>query len=259
MPRTAREKSDTGIYHVMMRGVNRQSIFNEKEDNLRFLQTLSYCRDLSDYELYAYCLMGNHFHLLIKENKDTLGTIIKRIGSSYVYWYNMKYNRCGHLFQDRYKSETVEDDNYFLAVLRYIHQNPVKAGLVNYPEDYQWSSYRDYFSRSTLLGTDFALGLFGENKEEAIEQFKSFHNVMEENVFLQTNEKKKWNDSDALDLLKKIAGIMYIEDLSKKDNDFQVWLFQSLLKRDLSVRQISRITGIGKWKIAKIASGEDHH
>lgn len=85
--------------------------------------------------------MGNHVHLLLREGKEPLSQIFKRLGVRYVYWYNWKYKRTGHLFQDRFKSEPVEDDTYFLAVLRYIYQNPVKAGLCEKPEEYQWSSY----------------------------------------------------------------------------------------------------------------------
>ena len=83
-----------------------------------------------NYILYAYCLMSNHIHLLIRERKDTIGMAIKRIASSYVYYYNHKYSRDGHLFRERFKSETVNDMAYFLALLRYIHQNPVKVGMV---------------------------------------------------------------------------------------------------------------------------------
>ena len=75
--------------------------------------------------------MSNHIHLLLKEGEEDLGTLFKRIGASYVYWYNWKYNRTGHLFQDHFKSEPVEDDTYLLTVLRYIHQNPLKAGITH--------------------------------------------------------------------------------------------------------------------------------
>ncbi len=85
--------------------------------------------------------MGNHIHLLLKEEKEELGIIMRRIGSSYVYWYNWKYKRCGHLFQDRYKSEAVEDERYLLTVLRYIYQNPLKAGLVKDIGAYKLSSF----------------------------------------------------------------------------------------------------------------------
>jgi putative transposase len=82
--------------------------------------------------------------MLIKEEKEDLGIIMRRIGASYVYWYNLKYERSGHLFQDRFKSEVVNDEKYLLAVVRYIHQNPLKAGIVNNINDYAWSSYSEY-------------------------------------------------------------------------------------------------------------------
>ena len=115
MPRAARVKSKTGIYHIILRGINRQIIFEDEEDSLKFLQTLSEYKEKSKYEIYAYCLMGNHVHILIKEGKEELGIAMRRIGASYVYWYNWKYERNGHLFQDRYKSEAVEDDKYLLT------------------------------------------------------------------------------------------------------------------------------------------------
>ena len=126
MPRQARRKSKTGIYHVIMRGINRQSIFEDDEDYERFIETLKKYKETSEYKIYAFCLMRNHFHLLMKTEKEDLDLVIKRIAGSYVYWYNLKYHRSGHLFQDRYKSEAVEDDPYFLTVLRYIHHNPIR-------------------------------------------------------------------------------------------------------------------------------------
>jgi REP element-mobilizing transposase RayT len=129
MARYARRKSESGIFHIMLRGINKQSIFEDNEDRERFLNTIERYRKVSEYKIYGYCLMGNHVHLLLKEAGESISDAIKRICSSYVHWYNWKYDRCGHLFQDRYKSEPVEDEIYLLTVLRYIHQNPVKAGL----------------------------------------------------------------------------------------------------------------------------------
>ena len=146
MPRKARKKSESGIYHIILRGQNRQMIFKDDEDKEKFLQTLEECKRKSGFKLYGYCLMGNHIHLLLHELKDETGMIMRRIGAGYVYWYNWKYRRCGHLFQDRYKSEAVETDEYFMTVLRYIHRNPVKAGLVKRMSDYKWSSYNEYIS-----------------------------------------------------------------------------------------------------------------
>ena len=118
MPRQARKRSSSGIYHIMLRGINRQIIFEDREDYQRFFDTLKKYKAVSGYTIYAYCLMSNHVHILLKAGHEDLDLIIKRIAGSYVYWYNWKYGRVGHLFQDRFKSEPIETDEYFLTVLR---------------------------------------------------------------------------------------------------------------------------------------------
>ena len=100
MPRNARIKSQTQVYHVMLRGINKQNIFEESEDYEKMLQLLQYCIEKSGMELYAYCLMTNHIHLLLKEGNEPLAITFRRLGSKFVYWYNAKYERTGHLFQD---------------------------------------------------------------------------------------------------------------------------------------------------------------
>ena len=154
MPRLPRQKSDSGIYHIMLRGINQQVIFEDDEDYFKFVETLENYKAVSGYKVFAYCLMSNHIHLLIKVEKEDLDKIIKRIGGSYVYWYNWKYKRSGHLFQDRFKSEPVEDDTYFLTVIRYIHQNPVKASICSKPENYKFSSYTEYTLGEKIVDTE---------------------------------------------------------------------------------------------------------
>ena len=103
MPRGAREKSEIGIYHIMIRGANRQEIFHDDEDNLRILETLNKIKATSEIKVYGWCLMGNHVHLLLGEGKEDLSVTMKRIGVSYVWYYNRKYKTTGHLFQDGLK------------------------------------------------------------------------------------------------------------------------------------------------------------
>ena len=158
MPRNARSKSESGIYHIMLRGINRKSIFEDREDCERFLATLERYKKICGYEIFAYCLMVNHIHILLKVGDEDVDLIMKRLAGSFVFWYNNKYERVGHLFQDRFRSEPVEDDTYFLTVLRYIHQNPVKAGIVDKPEKYIWSSYNEYINLKNEL-TDIEFGL----------------------------------------------------------------------------------------------------
>ena len=130
MSRQKRDRSSTGVYHIMLRGINRGDIFLEDDDKDVFLNILLQKKSKGEYTLHAYCLMDNHLHLLIQEKKDDIARIMKRIGITYVSYFNKKYQRIGPLFQDRYKSEKVENDGYLLTAMRYIHNNPVAAGLV---------------------------------------------------------------------------------------------------------------------------------
>lgn len=178
MPRSTRPKSQTGIYHVMLRGINRQQIFIDDEDKERFVETVKRFKKESCYEVYAYCLMNNHVHLLLKESSESIGQVMKRICGSYVYWYNRKYGRIGHLFQERFRSEAVEDQEYFLTVFRYIHQNPLKAGVSQSLEKWEWSSYHDYFGRRAFIAdTGFILELFSKDLNTARQQLLGFINA----------------------------------------------------------------------------------
>ena len=130
------------------------------------------------YELtvYAWCLMSNHVHLLIKEGNEDISVTMKRLAVSYVKHYNWKYRTTGHLFQDRFKSERVENKNYLLIVVRYIYQNPVKARMVHQPDKWRWSSCCEYYGRSTfpknLLDGDYVLSMFSADSEVARRRFK---------------------------------------------------------------------------------------
>lgn len=178
MPRHQRILSETGTYHVMMRGNERKNLFQGDEDKQRFLETLFVKRKETGFSVYAYCLMDNHIHLLIKESEESLATTMKRVNASYAFYFNQKYHRVGHLFQDRFKSEPVEDDRYLMAVARYIHNNPVKAGMVDTLEQYKWSSYRCYLApdkpESRNVDTAFILSSISINQQEAIHNSSAF-------------------------------------------------------------------------------------
>lgn len=255
MPRAARGKSETGIYHIMLRGINRQTIFEENKDCIKFLETLQRFKEKSCYKVYAYCLMGNHVHLLLKEGNEKLDIVTRRIGASYVYWYNHKYDRCGHLIQDRYKSEPVEDESYFLSVLRYIHKNPVKAGIVNNIKDYPWSSYHEYIGRSEIADTEFPLGLFSDEKDKAIESFIAFHNSDSHDVCLdmdtESEDTKKLTDSNAAEIIKDVCHISHCSEFKGIEKDKRSEYIRSLNEMGLSSRQISRLTGLSRNTIMK--------
>ncbi len=251
MPRARRLKSETGIDHVVLRGNNKQTIFEDDEDNEMFLVTLDEYKKQSGYKLFAYCLMGNHLHLLLKTEKEDLGQIFQRIGASYVYWYNRKYDRTGHLFQARFKSEVVETDHYLFAVLRYIHRNPLKALMVTNLEDYVWSSYREYLGLNDdhYVDRDFILMLFHEDRDKAVADFKTFNEIMTDERCLDISEKKRITDEKAILMIKKKYALNSSRDVQRFDLNKRKQCIKFLLTKGLSVRQISRVTGISRYFI----------
>ncbi|MFT4216374.1 MAG: transposase [Micropruina sp.] len=154
MAREARQLAESGIYHVMLRGVNRDAIFLEDEDFERFLRALSVTKNTSGCLVLAYCLMTNHVHLVVRTAHEPLATVMKRLGVRYAGWFNRKYGRVGHLFQDRFRSRPVDTDEYLLTLLRYVWANPVEAGLADRAESYRWSSRRHLDERSGLVDND---------------------------------------------------------------------------------------------------------
>ena len=241
MPRQARRKSVSGIYHIMLRGINQQQIFEDEEDSFRFLETLSKYKEQCGYEIYAYCLMGNHVHILLKEGKENLTLVLKRIAGSYVYWYNWKYRRSGHLFQDRFKSEPVEDDAYFLTVIRYIHQNPIKAGICGNIDGYKFSSYNEYINKENLVDIDFCLSII--NKEQFIE----FNNQFSDDICLDVSDiDLRLTDAEALKIIWKICKCKSVSDFQKFDKVKRNYYIEKLYQQGLSIRQISRLTGLSR-------------
>jgi len=247
MPRQARGKSSTKIYHIMLRGINRQSIFEDEEDNEKFLQILADCKVVCGFEIYAYCLMGNHVHLLLKVGKEELQQIFKRVGARYVYWFNWKYRRSGHLFQDRFKSEPVEEDEYFVTVLRYIHQNPLKAQICPTLDEYKWSSYNDYINKQGITDTSFALEFIGAEKFIAFMNESADDSCLEMEVIRQrlTDEELKQKIIEEF----KIQPML----IQNEPRDKMVDILKDILQYEgVSTRQLSRVTGIPTniiWRI----------
>ena len=232
----------------MLRGINHQQLFEDAEDYLRFLSILRECKEVCAYKLYAYCLMGNHVHLLMQEGKEPLDLIFKRIGGRFVYWYNLKYQRAGHLFQDRYKSEPVETDAYFLTALRYIIQNPMKAGLEEKPGTYGWSSYAAYTGKPDgLTDSEMAIEMLGG--QEALLAYLAERN--EDRLLDLTERKQGLTDEQAKNVIKKISGCDNIEQFQKLPGDKQNEYVKRFRNKNISIRQISRLTGVSMGIVRK--------
>ncbi|MDD3364248.1 MAG: transposase [Syntrophomonas sp.] len=256
MPRNARQKSENGIYHIMVRGINRQDIFHDDEDQQRYLETIARMKKENRFEVYGFCLMTNHVHLLVQEKEEEISRIMKRIGISYAWWYNSKYNRVGHLFQDRYKSEGIDKDAYLLSVIRYIHKNPVMAGMVEEPEEFRWSSCRVYYGEKEypvgLTDTGFILGLFANNELEAVKKFKQHMKAEHQDTCLDDNIKLRLSDIKLVSEIKTILNgepvIALLTMEKKRRNEI---LKQIKLIEGSTQRQIARVTGLNQSLIFK--------
>ena len=246
MPRSARQKSSTDVYHVMMRGINRQEIFEDDEDFLKFLAILKECKGISEFEIYAYCLMPNHVHLLIKTGTEPLEQVFRRIGTRFVCWYNKKYQRTGHLFQDRFRSETIENEARLLAVLRYIIQNPMKAGMESKPGSYPWSSYYSYTGTPDLLtDTDFISSQF-PSREKMIEYLCQNNYDEEMDIGMRLSGV---TDEQAGKIVQHVTGCASVSDFQRLEKRIQVEHARRLRACRLSLGQISRLTGLAKTTI----------
>lgn len=251
MARIPRERSETGIYHVMIRGINKQIIFQDNEDKEKFIFKVKEYEDLGKYIIYSYCLMDNHIHILLKEMEDEISTAIKRISSSYVFWYNNKYDRSGHLFQGRFKSEVVNSTEYLLTVMRYIHKNPVQANIVLNPEDYIWSSYNEYIYEEFNANKNFILNHFSHNKKRALKLFKEYHIDDTKDNCLDIKDKRLLSDTELINIINKLdIDITEIEKLDKVKKYNVLRKLKSI--EGTTIRQISRITGVSKSLISSV-------
>lgn len=177
MSRPLRLQFAHGLYHVTSRGDGREDIFLEDGDRGLFLEVLADTRDRFNWVLHAYCLMGNHYHLLIETPDGNLSKGMRQLNGVYTQRFNRKHKRVGHVFQGRYKAIIVQKDSYLLELARYIVLNPVRAQMVRSAKDWPWSSYRATAGMADApewLTTDPILSVFGANREEAVAAYRAF-------------------------------------------------------------------------------------
>jgi REP element-mobilizing transposase RayT len=177
MARPLRIEYPGAFYHVMHRGNAGSDIFKSIRDREKFLEYIGKAVERYDLKVHTYCLMTNHYHLLIETPHPNLSQAIKWINVGYVAYFNRKQRRSGHLFQGRFKAVVVDADEYLKHLSRYIHLNPVRARIVEHCKDYPWSSYPvfgGYEKAPEWLETDWLLSLFGQNREKAMERYREF-------------------------------------------------------------------------------------
>jgi REP element-mobilizing transposase RayT len=232
----------------MLRGIDRAQLFYDDEDRAAFIERMARYKEECGFSLYAYCLMGNHAHLLLKEGESGISEDIKRLATSYAHWFNARYDRSGYLFQNRFKSEPVQSNEYLLSVLRYILNNPSAAGL----PAFSWTSYAECATDADgglpLTDVAFVLGLFSHEAAEARLLFSEFaaSGAGTPDEISGIAPRKRIRDQDAIEIIKQRAHVKSCTDLTDMDKDERDHALAHLKEAGLSIRQLARLTGINR-------------
>jgi putative transposase len=179
MPRQARLDVPGALHHIMVRGIDRSNIFRDSEDKARFLERLGQNVQDAKCAVHAWVLMDNHVHILFRSGKDGISAVMRKLLTWYAQYFNRKHRRKGHLFENRYKSILCDEDNYLLALVRYIHLNPVRAKVIQTTAEldkYPWSGHRAMIEKAKYPWMDTATVLtqFGSTKRKAINEYRQF-------------------------------------------------------------------------------------
>lgn len=251
MPRQPRRKSHSDIYHCMLRGINKQDIFFEDKDYLQFQDIIRKNKKKFLYQLYSYVLMPNHIHLEIKDENQKISQIIHGITTSYANYFNKKYDRKGHLFENRFRSKNIENTYYMLNLVRYIHQNPLKAGISKM-EKYKWSSYCEYFygeeieEKNKIVDTEEILKIFLPENKEAQKQFFKFNQknfkFQENTELLEYEIKNRLTDEEVIYFIKEELGIYNIQEIQNYNVE----------KRNEIIRKIKSFKGVSHPQIERV-------
>ena len=231
MARPLRITYPGAFYHVTSRGNERKAVFKSKRDRKKFLEYLESATQRYDARIHTYCLMDTHYHLLLETPSGNLSQIMRHINGAYTTYFNVKRDRSGHLFQGRYKAILVDIDEYAKELSRYIHLNPVRAQMVETPEDYDWSSYKFYIGKqksAKWLCRDFILGYFGREVSSAEKMYQDFVNALTDQEYTSPLEQVVSST-----LLGSADFIEYIKDnfLSAKKPDKELPALKKLVKK----------------------------
>ena len=253
MTRVAREVSPTDVYHVIVRGAGRRILFEDDEAREFYMNKL-FGYSENKVHLLAWCLMVNHVHLLIRADLASLESLMRSLNTSFARFYNGRHGHVGPVFQDRYKSIPVKTDSQLLESIRYIHHNPQVEGTC-YHREYRWSSYRPYLDGSPRLEADMVIEMFGGR-----DGFCAFHDdVADGQELLELSmyhgallpKRRVISDGDAIRMAKEAYGDEFAGSIAALPKEERNEAISRLRSMGLSVRQIERLTGIGRGVIQK--------
>lgn len=245
MSRGARQVSESGFYHVMMRGCGRQILFEDDGDRLRFLSLLSEMLTRSSVVLIAWCLMTNHVHLLVGDEGRMLSEALHDLASAYAGYFNRKTGRVGAVFGGRFKSVPVESEAQLVAAARYIHDNPEKGGICP-AEEYEWSSFGEYAGKPWICDTSVLLGVLG-----GTESLLAPGSDASERTPYHFRTGRRVPDEELLDVARAVLHPRDPMEVKGLEVRARSGALRRLSEAGLSQRQIERVTGVGRYSIQR--------
>lgn len=242
MSRKSRIYSKSQMYHVIMRGNNKQVLFYNDDDRLYLLSHIKKYSNQLNIEIYSYCLMSNHIHMLIGNATPKISLFIQKLATSYAMYFNRKYERSGHLFQGRFKSEPVENDEYFKTVTRYILQNPTKANICSFRK-YRWNSYIETVINDSpdIINTNNLYKLF-EGKQNYI----NFINITNTDHCMEYENIYKLSDLHCIKIIKQLFNIVPTELQHHTNKTKLISEIRKMKSLGMNPTQIARISGISR-------------
>ncbi|MBR2789352.1 MAG: transposase [Eggerthellaceae bacterium] len=246
-----RKRSAGDVYHVMARGVGRQIIFEDEADRRFFLRQMEGFLDKQrdagrPIAIYAWCLMSNHFHLLIRGELVAIASFLHDLMSLYARFFNTRHGRVGTLFQGRFASRPVRNDGHLLVALRYIHQNPLEAGQ---PLDNRWSSYREYIREPWITDTAYCLDVLGGRDAFVLFHTEDGAECDNDNEFEPLHLRR--TADELFREAKQIAAPFSLYELREAPKPARNQRLRAMKEAGLSIRDIERYTGIGRGIISR--------
>ncbi len=247
MTRQRRKISNSKVYHVIVKGIDDQDIFYDDQDRRYFLKQILNLKKEINYDVYSYCLMTNHIHMVIKSEAKVLSKIMQSLMIRYVYYFNSRYERSGTLVQNRFKSKCVENQKYFLEVCRYIHRNPEKAGMAK-TQNYKWSSYQEYLGEEKIINKKVLLHYFNNDISEFVKYTTNLTVEDIENLYdyAEYEIRNRLLDEEVIQIIMKKFEIFDVKDV--------VIFFKNKNRKELekALQVIKNIKGTNKSQVARI-------
>ncbi|MCC5909731.1 MAG: transposase [Clostridiaceae bacterium] len=276
MGRKPRVEFERAIYHVIKRGNNREYIFQHKEDKEHLLAFIEAANEDDAFYLLGYVIMDNHYHLMIETKEKPLNKIMQKVNNAYSKNYNKRYQRSDHVFGGRYKAILVKDDKYLFSLLRYIHNNPVRAKMCESIAQYNWSSDQYYRNNvKKLVHIDKILKILSTNRRIALQEYDRFMDQQEpikkaKDFYEETeviggsheennsNKSKKYNDKDLDEILRRVVAneedFQLIKLASRKRylRNYKISYVKTAVEQGYTFKEIGSNIGVSAEAVNKI-------